>query len=219
MLNFIVFGIETRLVELSVFFFFGFSRSAYREVDILIGFRPLPLPLLLRCLRRRILGRLYFDAFAAECYFLPTVSMMFSSSSESIRWPPEGTFSRVLFFASSYFPPWWLGTPLLCSSGKTTLHFFATFNLMRNFLEGPQIFFSFSRFATLLFTTHNTVIGICRSQGKPRGKIFSQRFINIWLSSLYTLGVNFCLFFFLFGLACTIFFNYIWFALSFTHSF
>lgn len=34
MLNFIVFGIETRLVELSVFFFFGFSRSAYREVDL-----------------------------------------------------------------------------------------------------------------------------------------------------------------------------------------
>lgn len=28
MLNFIVFGMETRLVELSVFFFLGFSRSA-----------------------------------------------------------------------------------------------------------------------------------------------------------------------------------------------
>lgn len=28
MLNFIVFGIETKLVELSVFFFLGFSRSA-----------------------------------------------------------------------------------------------------------------------------------------------------------------------------------------------
>lgn len=35
MLNLIVLGIETRLVvALNVFFFFGFSKSAYRDVDL-----------------------------------------------------------------------------------------------------------------------------------------------------------------------------------------
>lgn len=37
MLSFIVFGIETKLVvALRVFFFFGFSKSAYLDVDLKI---------------------------------------------------------------------------------------------------------------------------------------------------------------------------------------
>lgn len=86
---------------------------------------------------------------------------------------------------------------LLCYSlaGKKPLNtFFATFNLMRNFLEGPQIFFGFSRFAfAALQRTHTNTrhrgIGICRSQGKPRGKnIFAAFYKYLIIFSLYTSG-------------------------------
>lgn len=126
---------------------------------ILIGFR-------FRFLQRRILGWLYFDALVAaavDCYFLTSPSTILSSSVGKCPVTRAELFLGYLIFYSYFFPrsgaTLWLGP-------KPLYTFFfspsalATFNLMRNFLEGPQIFFTFCLFHFLfLYNTHTYTLG------------------------------------------------------------